>query len=357
MDADRERTTPTATPPSLSLVIPAYNEVDRIAATVEAALAFLAAQPYRAELIVVDDGSGDATGAVATTAVGDDPAGRVLTIPHGGKAAALRAGMRAATMDQVAFSDADLATPLSYLEPLRAALAGGCDVAIGSREGVGARRLGEPFYRHAMGRVFNWLVRLLLLPGIQDTQCGFKLFRREAAAAILDRARLYADAAATVAGPRVTAFDVELLVVARRLGYRVCALPVVWTYGTRSKVHPARDTWQNVRDVLRVRVNAWRGRYRWTDVEGLARRIAEGHAYPKHVVDRDEFPDIPNREQFAGLIARVITLADATKTLPDGRRAYWQNLIRTSVIVDPNDPDGGTAFRPVRGRLYFDELD
>jgi glycosyltransferase involved in cell wall biosynthesis len=246
----------------LSLVIPAYNEAERISSTLTTALAFLAERGYPSELLLVDDGSTDGTAEIARRAVAGHPTARVLAIPHGGKAAALRAGMRAAGMEQVAFSDADLATPLAYLEELRAALASGCRVAIGSREGIGARRVGEPAYRHLMGRVFNWLVRLLLLPGIQDTQCGFKLFEREAAAAILNRARLYAGSGKTVAGPRVTAFDVELLVVARRLGYRICPVPVVWTYGTRSKVHPARDTWHNLRDVLRVRVNAWRGRYR-----------------------------------------------------------------------------------------------
>ena len=248
-------------PPSLSLVIPAYNEAERIAATLETVTAFLAAQPYAHELILVDDGSADGTAEIAGAVLRDPPGCRVLTIPHGGKAAAVRAGMAAATMDQIGFSDADLATPLAYLDALRASLAAGCDVAIGSREGVGARRVGEPFYRHLMGRVFNWLVRALLLPGIQDTQCGFKLFQREAAGEILGRAQLYR-APETVAGPRVTAFDVELLVVARRLGYRVCPVPVVWTYGERSKVQPAQDTWHNVRDVLRVRINVWRGRYR-----------------------------------------------------------------------------------------------
>ena len=255
-----ESATSTASP-SLSLVIPAYNEADHIEATLGSALVFLAAQPYDSELILVDDGSDDATVAIARQVVANHPTARVLTIPHGGKAAALRAGMDVARRDQIAFSDADLATPLSYLNALRAAVAGGCEVAIGSREGVGARRVGEPAYRHVMGRVFNLLVRLLLLPGIQDTQCGFKLFRREAAVEILRRARLYAEPGASVVGPRVTAFDVELLVVARRRGYRICLVPVVWTYGNESKVRPARDTWQNVRDVLRVRINAWRGHY------------------------------------------------------------------------------------------------
>ena len=247
--------------PSLSLVIPAYTEAPGIEATISAAVRFLAEQPYDSELIVVDDGSTDQTAAIAASALAGLPNGRLLTIPHAGKAAALRAGFRAATRDQVAFSDADLATPLSYLNQLRDALSEGCDIAIGSREGVGARRFGEPVYRHLMGRGFNLLVRALLLPDIHDTQCGFKLFRRETINAILDRSLLYRSAG-SIAGPRVTAFDVELLVVARALGCRIGQIPVAWTYGRQSKVQPVRDTWYNLHDVLQVRYNRWRGRYR-----------------------------------------------------------------------------------------------
>ncbi len=167
--------------PSLSLIIPAYNEAARIDVTIREAGAWLNSQPFATELIVVDDGSDDATAELADRALSELGRGRMLRIAHGGKAAAVRAGMQAATCDQIAFTDADLATPLSYLTELRAALAAGCDVAIGSREGAGARRVGEPSYRHLMGRVFNGLVRLLLIPGVHDTQCGFKLFRAEVA--------------------------------------------------------------------------------------------------------------------------------------------------------------------------------
>lgn len=256
------RNTPADRAVALSLVIPAYNEARRLGDALAAAVVYFAEQPYSAELLVVDDGSSDETAAIAARIAATKPMIRVIKIPHGGKAAALRAGMGAAIGELIAFSDADLATPLSYLNALWAAVEGGCDVAIGSREGIGARRVGEPAYRHLMGRVFNGLVRLLVLPGIQDTQCGFKLFRRPAAREILDRARLYATPGQVVTGPRVTAFDVELLVVARRLGYRICPVPVVWTYGEQSKVNPARDTLNNVLDLLRVRLNDWRGRYR-----------------------------------------------------------------------------------------------
>jgi glycosyltransferase involved in cell wall biosynthesis len=249
-----------STKPSLSLVIPAYNEATRIAATIQTALAWLDEQPFDSELIVVDDGSDDATAEIAEHAVAGCERARVLRLPHGGKAAAVRAGMLAAAGAQIAFSDADLATPLPYLTDLRAALAGGADVAIGSREGAGARRIGEPAYRHIMGRVFNGLVRLLLVPGVHDTQCGFKLFRAETAREILRRARLYRQSEVVI-GPRVTAFDVELLAIARALGYRIEPVPVVWRYGEGSKVRPARDTWHNMRDVLQVWIAAKRGRY------------------------------------------------------------------------------------------------
>jgi glycosyltransferase involved in cell wall biosynthesis len=247
--------------PSLTLVIPAYNESGRIAATVEEAVAWLRAQPFPTELIVVDDGSDDDTAAIAERALARFPSGRVLCIPHGGKAAAVRAGMLAARYDQIAFSDADLATPLAYLTDLRNALARGSDIAIGTREGSGARRIGEPPYRHVMGRVFNGLVRLLLIPGIHDTQCGFKLFRADVARDLLRRSRLYRDEGQVISGPRVTAFDVELLAIARLRGHRVASVPVVWSYGEGSKVRPAHDTWHNMRDVFDVWISTKRGRY------------------------------------------------------------------------------------------------
>jgi dolichyl-phosphate beta-glucosyltransferase len=247
--------------PSLSLIVPAYNEAARIDVTIREAVAWLSGQAFASELIVVDDGSDDATADLADRAISELGRGRVIRIAHGGKAAAVRAGMRAATCDQIAFTDADLATPLSYLAELRAALAAGCDIAIGSREGAGARRIDEPPYRHLMGRIFNGMVRVLLIPGVHDTQCGFKLFRADVARDLLRRSRLYRDAGQTVVGPRVTAFDVELLTIARLNAYRICPVPVVWRYGEGSKVRPARDTWHNVRDVLDVWIAAKRGHY------------------------------------------------------------------------------------------------
>jgi glycosyltransferase involved in cell wall biosynthesis len=210
---------------------------------------------------LVDDGSTDDTATIARSFLPSHPSLRVSEIPHGGKAAAIRAGLLASQGSVVAFSDVDLAAPLSYLDHLIANLEGGAQVAIASREGIGARRIGEPFYRHLMGRAFNLLVQLLLLPGIPDTQCGLKAFQSAALHEILDCSTLYRDNDARVVGARVTAFDVELLYIARCLGYRIATVPVIWSAGEHSKVNPIRDTWYNLMDVLKVRWDGWRGRY------------------------------------------------------------------------------------------------
>lgn len=258
-------TTPTdrATPntlSSLTIVIPAYNESVRLDSCLRAVLAYVDGREAATEVILVDDGSTDDTLDRATRAAADRPCLRVLAIPHQGKAAAVRAGMLAATHDVVLFTDADLATPLPYADDLIARLGDGADVAIASREGRGATRIGEPLHRHLMGRAFNLLVQALLLPGLRDTQCGFKAFRGETVIEILDATRLYRDGR-LAAGARVTAFDVELLYIARRLGRRIAVLPVVWSAGHDSKVNPVTDTWTNLTDVLRIRLNGWLGRY------------------------------------------------------------------------------------------------
>ena len=251
---------PDATP-YLSVVIPAYNEATRLPSTLRAVAVYLDAQSFPAEIIVVDDGSADQTAEIASHAL---PEGRICVLreAHRGKGAAVRAGMLAARGERVLFTDADLAVPIEETGHLLALIDAGCAVAIGSREGAGASREGEPAFRHVMGRVFNRLVRMIAVPGIDDTQCGFKLFRADAVAAIVPRLRLYGSDAPEVHGARVTGFDVEVLVIARRQGYRIGEAPVRWRYGAQSKVRPLADTFWKLRDVLRVRVNDWRGYYR-----------------------------------------------------------------------------------------------
>lgn len=248
-------------PPLLSIVVPAYNEERRLPATLEAILAFLADQPFEAELIVVDDGSADGTAAAVAALSKRHPQIKLVRNDHRGKGYTVRTGMLLAQGDYVLFTDADLAVPMSEWHKLQPLLERGYDVVIGSREGLGARRIGEPRYRHFMGRVFNAVVRLVALGGIQDTQCGFKAFHGAAARQIFGSVQLYGADARVVTGAAVTAFDVEVLFLARKLGYRIAEVPVTWQYGEETKVDPVRDSWRNFADVLRVRWNDLRGRY------------------------------------------------------------------------------------------------
>lgn len=244
--------------PDISVVIPVYNESHRILRTITEVAAFFGNR--NAELILVDDGSSDDTVNILTSFANVHPEVVVLAEKHRGKAATVLAGMKAARGKIVGFMDADLATPLSTWQLCEEALQNGAGVAIASREGRDSIRVDEPWYRHVMGRVFNGLVQLLLLPGIDDTQCGFKVFSRDALNDILPRQQLYRNAD-VVRTPRVTAFDVELLYIARKKGHEIAVIPITWHYGDHSKVNPVTDTIQNVLDVLKVKWNSIRGRY------------------------------------------------------------------------------------------------
>lgn len=212
-------------------------------------------------MVVVDDGSSDDTAALVEEAARKDASLQLIRNGHYGKAYTVRTGMLAAQGRFVLFTDADGATPIEEVDKLLPLLEQGADVAIASREGSGARRIGEPWHRHVMGRVFNLIVRIIALPGIHDTQCGFKCFRREAAQALFGGMRLYGEQAGTVKGALLTGFDVEVLFLARKWGYRIAEVPVAWYYGSESKVNPIKDSWRNLRDVLLVRWNDLRGRY------------------------------------------------------------------------------------------------
>jgi dolichyl-phosphate beta-glucosyltransferase len=245
----------------LSIVIPAYNEEARLPETLRQVVGYLSQMGCRWELLVCDDGSSDRTAEVAYAASRERDGVRLLRLPHGGKAIAVRAGVLEASGSTIVFMDADLATPIEYVGDAYQLLASGWDLVIGSREGHGARRLGEPRHRHWMGRLYNYVVQLLLLPGIKDTQCGFKAFRREVARDLFQRVALYADGSREPRGPLVTGFDVELLYLARKRHYRIYELPVVWRHVAGSKVRPGVDSILMLRDVLNVRWNDVRGRY------------------------------------------------------------------------------------------------
>jgi glycosyltransferase involved in cell wall biosynthesis len=245
--------------PDVSLIIPCYNEAKRLPGTLATALAYLARCDYRWELLIADDGSSDATPQIAAGAAGQ-PGVCHLCLPHRGKAAAVRAGVDAARGHVIVFTDADLSTPIEYVDQARRLLLADSDLVIGTREGKGARRVDEPFYRHLMGRLFNYLVQGLLVRGVRDTQCGFKGFRADVARDLFGRSRLYLGEG-EVRGPLVTGFDVELLFLARKFGYRLYQLPVTWHHVEGSKVRPGLDSLLMLRDILRVRLNDLRGRY------------------------------------------------------------------------------------------------
>jgi dolichyl-phosphate beta-glucosyltransferase len=246
----------------LSIVVPAYNERQRIGATVARISDFMNAQPYAAELLVVDDGSDDGTAdMVEAMRNGASPPVHVLRGQHRGKAYTVRTGMLAARGRYVLFSDADLSTPIEEVSGFLPYFEDGYDVVIGSREAPGAQRFDEPATRHVMGRIFTRTVQIVTGQRFEDTQCGFKAFTREAAQRIFSRVQLYGANSPVIKRSRVTGFDVELLFIARKLGLRIREVPVRWYYSPGSKVDPLRDSFQNLLDVLKVRLYDFQGRY------------------------------------------------------------------------------------------------
>lgn len=240
---------------SLSVIIPAYNEEQRLPSTLEAVLLYLRRDHYAPwELVVVNDGSKDGTAELVRRRAEQEPNLRLLENPgNQGKGYSVRHGMLAARYDWVLFSDADLSAPIEELPKLFAAIEQqGAEVAIGSRA-LDRSLIGthQSVFREFGGRFFNLMVQMGTGLRIWDTQCGFKLFRRDAARAVFERQRL-----------ERFGFDVEALFVARRLGYRIAEVPVRWNHVDGTKVSMLRDSVDMFGDIARVRWNALNGRYR-----------------------------------------------------------------------------------------------
>ena len=236
--------------PFLSLIVPAYNEQARLPASLPRIHDFLAAQTFSWEMLLVDSGSTDRTADLIRDFAARHPGVCLVQVDRPGKGLAVRRGMLAARGEYRFICDADLSMPIDQLPRFLPPHLPGVDIAIASREAPGARRHGEPAYRHFVGRVFNWLVRRLTIPEIQDTQCGFKCFRRVAAEDLFRVQRLEG-----------WTFDVEVLYVALRRGYRIVEVPIPWTYDPGSRVHVGRDSLIMLADLFRIR-RAWgRGDY------------------------------------------------------------------------------------------------
>lgn len=236
--------------PFLSIIIPAYNEENRLPNSLEQVFRFLEKQSYASEVIVVENGSSDKTLEVSQSFAKQHKNLHVIHNEQRGKGGAVLRGIREAHGEYVFICDADLSMPVEEISKFLPPLLTDYDIAIGSREAPGAVRYNEPYYRHLTGRVFNMLIRLMVLPDLQDTQCGFKCMRAVVARDIF---RFQ-----TLTG---WAFDVELLYIARHHGYRILEVPIDWHFNADSKVRVLRDSWRMFVDLLVIRRNAWRGRY------------------------------------------------------------------------------------------------
>jgi glycosyltransferase involved in cell wall biosynthesis len=235
--------------PFFSIVIPAHNEQNRLPGTLEQIFQFLSQQSFSSEVIVVENGSTDSTHQVAQE-FAEQHANLLVLQSEKGKGAAVQRGMLAAKGEYRFMCDADLSMPVQEIIKFIPPQLQDFDIAIASREAKGAVRYNEPSYRHWGGRGINFLIQVLILPGLNDTQCGFKCFRAEVAKDVFSRQTLHG-----------WSFDIELLYIARRHGYRIVEIPIHWYHFSDSKVSALRDAVHMIRDIFRIHANARRGIY------------------------------------------------------------------------------------------------
>ncbi|MBM7867858.1 glycosyltransferase [Heliobacterium gestii] len=238
-------------PPSLSIVIPAYNEEGRLGPTLASVQTFLNVLYPSYEILVIDDGSDDATASIAqAAAIANSRICCLQNDKNHGKGYSVRKGLLAAKGDFILFSDADLSTPIEELPKLLDWAGRGYPLVIGSRRDPHQILRPQPFYRRCLGKAFNRFVRWWAIAGIEDTQCGFKLFRRDVARRLASLQQIDR-----------FGFDVELLYLARRCGYAIAETPVLWRDAAGSSVRLFRDGLTMLADLLRIRVADWLGHY------------------------------------------------------------------------------------------------
>lgn len=233
----------------LSVIIPAHNEENRLPDTLEQVHRFLEGQPFTFEIVIVENGSADRTLEVAQGFAKQHANVRVIQSQRG-KGAAVKRGMLEAKGEYRFMCDADLSMPVEELLKFIPPALEGFDIAIASREAKGAVRYNEPYYRHLGGRVINFIIKSLILPGLNDTQCGFKCFRAGIAENLFGMQTLDG-----------WSFDIELLYLARRRGHSIREIPIHWYHDVETKVRALPDAIRMVRDIFRIHANARRGIY------------------------------------------------------------------------------------------------
>ena len=238
------------TTPLLSIVIPAYNEEKRLTNTLNKISAFLDKQDYLAEIVVIENGSSDRTLELANAFTQKISNLRVFHEDQNGKGRAVKRGMLEAKGEYRFICDADLSMPIEEVNNFIPPVLENVEISIASREAPGAIRYNEPEYRHFVGRVFNTLVRIIALPGLHDSQCGFKCIRGDIAEEIFPIIKIYG-----------WAFDVEMLFIARKRGYKIVEIPIPWYYQEQSKINVLSDSFKMLTDLLQIRWNSLRGQY------------------------------------------------------------------------------------------------
>jgi dolichyl-phosphate beta-glucosyltransferase len=236
--------------PFLSIVIPAHNEENRLPRTLGQIFAFLENQSFSSEVVIVENGSSDRTLELARKFALQYPSLIVIHEEQRGKGNAVRRGVLEAHGEYRFICDADLSMPIEELSKFIPPALNDFDIAIASREAPGAIRYNEPSYRHLGGRAINLAIRTLILPGLNDTQCGFKCFRAEATENLFRQQTLMG-----------WSFDIELLYLARRKNLRIKEIPIQWYFDADSKVNAVRDALRMIGDIFRIHINALRGRY------------------------------------------------------------------------------------------------
>jgi glycosyltransferase involved in cell wall biosynthesis len=253
-----------------SIVIPTYNESGRISSTLVQILGFMRGYTESFEVIVSDDNSSDNTLEIVKNLASENSEIVVLENPHRGKGPTVWSGFMEAKGDLIYMADADLSAPISEIKKLSVWIEEqGYDVVIASREGVGAERINEPFHRHLMGRVFNFLVRIIALPGIKDTQCGFKLFTKKCVKDVFPRIESLKNAK-ELKSAYTGAWDVEVLLLSRQLGYKIKSVPVTWVHVKTEGVSPIRDSIKMALEILQIKWRFVRGKYKSAQLTSIS---------------------------------------------------------------------------------------